>query len=91
MCVLHGAQTFVLPCCVLRAVCSMQAGKKQGDPALGRYLADTMAVVPRFAKAEFERLFNDSVQDQLMVSYLANMLRAQVRAQAWVSQAWEGL
>lgn len=54
------------------------AGKKQGDPALGRYLADTMAVVPRFAKAEFERLFNDSVQDQLMVSYLANMLRAQV-------------
>uniref|UniRef100_A0A7S0RJW6 Eukaryotic translation initiation factor 3 subunit F n=1 Tax=Chlamydomonas leiostraca TaxID=1034604 RepID=A0A7S0RJW6_9CHLO len=54
------------------------AGKKAGDPALGRYLADTLAVVPRFAKAEFERLFNDSVQDQLMVSYLANLLRAQV-------------
>lgn len=58
----------------------MQAGKAAGDPALGRYLADTLAVVPRLGRAEFERLFNDSVQDSLMVSYLANLLRVQVSA-----------
>jgi hypothetical protein len=46
--------------------------------ALGRYLADTMSVVPRFSRAEFERLYNESVQDAVMVSYLANLMRAQV-------------
>lgn len=39
-----------------------QAGKKAGDAALGRYLADTLSAVPKFGRAEFERLFNDSVQ-----------------------------
>lgn len=48
--------------------------------AIGRYLADTMAVVPRFTRAEFERMFNESVQDSVMVSYLANLMRAQVGA-----------
>ena len=46
--------------------------------ALGRYLADTMSVVPRFSRPEFERLYNESVQDAVMVSYLANLMRAQV-------------
>lgn len=59
-------------------VSEVVAGKKAGDPALGRYLADTLAVVPRLGRGEFERMFNDSVQDGLMVSYLANLLRAQV-------------
>mmetsp|Transcript_14156 Transcript_14156/g.38333 ORF Transcript_14156/g.38333 Transcript_14156/m.38333 type:complete len:284 (+) Transcript_14156:86-937(+) len=53
-------------------------GRQAGDVAVGRYLADTMAVVPRFSRAEFERMFNESVQDSVMVSYLANLMRAQV-------------
>lgn len=56
----------------------LQSGKRSGDAALGRYLADTLAAVPRLGQAEFERLFNDSMQDSLMVTYLANLMRAQV-------------
>eukprot|EP00967_Tisochrysis_lutea_P036891 scaffold44443_cov21-Tisochrysis_lutea.AAC.1 len=57
---------------------ALQEGRQAGDVAVGRYLADTMAVVPRFSRAEFERMFNESVQDSVMVSYLANLMRAQV-------------
>lgn len=56
----------------------IQEGRQAGDVAIGRYLADTMAIVPRFSRAEFERMFNESVQDSVMVSYLANLMRAQV-------------
>jgi len=55
-----------------------QEGRQAGDVAIGRYLADTMAVVPRFSRTEFEHMFNESVQDSVMVSYLANLMRAQV-------------
>lgn len=51
--------------------CGAQAGKVAGDPSLGRYLADTLAVVPHFAKADFEKLFNDSVQVRLAPSSLS--------------------
>lgn len=55
-----------------------QEGRKQGNPTIGRYLAETLAVVPHFSKLDFERLFNDSVQDNMIVSYLSNLLRAQI-------------
>jgi hypothetical protein len=55
-----------------------QEGRRKGDPAVGRYIADTLAVVPRFSKLEFERLFSESMQDALMVTYLSNLLRAQI-------------
>eukprot|EP00798_Chlamydomonas_sp_ICE-L_P015670 gene15670-21774_t len=53
-------------------------GRAPGNPAIGRYLADTLALVPHFSKADFERLFNDNVQDVLMVTYLSNLLRTQI-------------
>ena len=56
----------------------MQEGKREGDPTIGRALADAMAVVPHFSRPDFERLLNDSAQDALMVTYLANLLRTQV-------------
>lgn len=56
----------------------MQNGKITGDPAIGRYLADTLAMVPHMAKSDFERLFNESVQDSMMVTYLSDLLRAHV-------------
>ncbi len=67
--------------CLRVCVCLLQAGRKAGDPALGRYIADTLSAVPRLGRGELERMFNDNVQDSLMVSYLANLLRAQVRTQ----------
>lgn len=54
------------------------AGRKVGDPAVGRYLADTLAVVPHFKREDFERLFNDNVQDVLLVQYLADLMRSQL-------------
>ncbi|KAG2488313.1 hypothetical protein HYH03_013163 [Edaphochlamys debaryana] len=57
---------------------SVNSGKVQGDPAIGRYLADTLALVPHLAKPDFERLFNESVQDSMMVTYLSDLLRAHV-------------
>jgi translation initiation factor 3 subunit F len=53
-------------------------GKTKGDPVLGRYLADTMAVVPQIDRQDFERLFNENVQDVLLVSYLSNLVRVQL-------------
>ncbi|GIL70941.1 hypothetical protein Vretifemale_1604 [Volvox reticuliferus] len=57
---------------------SVLAGKVAGDPAIGRYLADTLALVPHLARSDFERLFNGSVQDAMMVTFLSDLLRAHV-------------
>lgn len=54
------------------------AGRRKGDAAIGRYLADTLAVVPRLEPAEFERLFNEGMQDDLLLSYFAHLVRSQV-------------
>ena len=34
----------------------------EGNAVVGRYLADTLAVVPHFTQTDFERMFNDNVQ-----------------------------
>lgn len=54
------------------------AGRVRPDPAVGRHLADTLAAIPRLDAADFERLFNDGVQDQMLVSYFASLVRTQV-------------
>ncbi len=48
--------------CVCPRVRRWQSGRAAGDPALGRFLADTLALVPHLAKPDFERLFNEGVQ-----------------------------
>ncbi|GAQ77950.1 eukaryotic translation initiation factor [Klebsormidium nitens] len=53
-------------------------GKIPADNTIGRYLADTVAVVPRINPESFDSLFNDSVQDMLLVLYLANLTRTQL-------------
>ncbi|GFR52670.1 hypothetical protein Agub_g15294 [Astrephomene gubernaculifera] len=57
---------------------SVVSGKVAGDPAIGRYLADTLALVPHLARPDFERLFNESVQDAMTATYLSDLLRAHV-------------
>jgi len=39
---------------------------------------EIVSSVPKIDKANFEQSFNNSVQDLLMVVYLANMTRAQL-------------
>ena len=54
----------------------LQEGRRKGDLALGRYLADTVTGIPRFAPEEFEAMMTDSAQDSMLVMYLANLVRA---------------
>lgn len=53
-------------------------GRRKANNDIGRYLADTVAGVPKMTSDEFDQLFNDSVQDVLLVMYLANLTRAQL-------------
>jgi len=53
-------------------------GKRAPDPLIGRRIADTLACVPRIRPQVFDRLFHDSLQDLLMVTYLSNITRTQL-------------
>ncbi|KAF7981685.1 hypothetical protein HWV62_32242 [Athelia sp. TMB] len=59
---------------VLSYVRSVLAGEVKGNPAVGRYLMDTLGA----STGELETGgFNASLQDTLMISYLANLVRSQ--------------
>lgn len=53
-------------------------GRCPGDTDIGRYLTDTLAALPRLSPEDFVTLFNDSVQDVLLVRYLADLTRTQL-------------
>lgn len=63
---------------VFRYVDDVVEGQVQPDNSVGRFLADTMASVPRISSDAFDKLFNDSVQDLLLVLYLANLTKTQL-------------
>lgn len=62
----------------LKYVDSVVDGKVAPDAEIGREIADTLASVPRVRPEVFDRLFNDSLQDLLMVTYLSNITRTQL-------------
>lgn len=47
-------------------------------PEVGRQIAATLSTVPRVRPDVFDRLFHDSLQDLLMVTYLSNITRTQL-------------
>lgn len=51
---------------VLSYVDDVLAGRRAGDASVCRYLADTLALVPRIKPADFEALFNGQVQVRLV-------------------------
>ena len=53
-------------------------GRTPPDAAVGRQIADTLAAVPRIRPEVFDRLFQDSLQDLLMVTYLSNITKTQL-------------
>jgi translation initiation factor 3 subunit F len=57
---------------------SVVEGKIKPDAEIGRKVADTLATVPRIRPEVFDKLFNDSLQDLLMVTYLSNITRTQL-------------
>lgn len=45
---------------------------------IGRRLADTLSSIPKIRPDVFDKMFNDSLQDLLMVTYLSNITRTQL-------------
>jgi translation initiation factor 3 subunit F len=62
----------------LKYVDKVVAAGGTADAELGRQIADTLATVPRVRPETFDRLFHDSLQDLLMVTYLSNITRTQL-------------
>ncbi|KAE9409951.1 Mov34-domain-containing protein [Gymnopus androsaceus JB14] len=61
---------------VLVYVRSVLSGETKGDPAIGRFLMDTLGASTDDLELE-KGGFNTRLQDTLMISYLANLVRAQ--------------
>jgi len=53
-------------------------GTTVGDMAVGYHIADALATVPRIRPQVFDALFQDSLQDLLMVTYLSNITKTQL-------------
>lgn len=56
----------------------MQEGKTAADVQIGRTIQETLTSVPRIQPEIFDKIFNGSIQDLLMVVYLSNLTRAQI-------------
>jgi len=63
---------------VIKYVDKVLDGSIKPNTNIGRFLADTVAALPRIDSAQFDKMFNNSLQDLLMVVYLANLARAQL-------------
>ncbi|KAJ3532138.1 hypothetical protein NMY22_g7863 [Coprinellus aureogranulatus] len=69
---------------VLSYVQAVLSGEKEGDAAIGRYLMNTLGA----ATDDLEKNgFNSSLQDTLMISYLANLVRSQAEVSARLALA----
>ncbi len=53
-------------------------GKLEADDGIGNQIADTLSSVPRIRPEVFDKMFSDSLQDLLMVSYLSNITKTQL-------------
>jgi translation initiation factor 3 subunit F len=63
---------------ISKYVDSVVDGSVAPNNAIGRYIMDTVSVVPKIDSTSFEKMFNSHLQDLLMVVYLANMTRTQL-------------
>lgn len=63
---------------VLAYVRRVIAGEEPGDAAVGRFLSETIGVVPSgLDRPALEKLFNTHLQETFMVSYLSKVISAQ--------------
>lgn len=57
----------------------MQAGKRKGDPQMGRLLADVVASASgALSRPEVDRVLQESQQDSMLVMYLAKLVQTQM-------------
>jgi len=65
---------------VLAYIQSVLRGETKGDPAIGRYLMDTLG--SSVGVGEEVNGFNGSLQDTIMFSYLSSLARSQAEVSA---------
>lgn len=53
--------------------------KIEGDANVGRFLNAAISSLPKIDSTELERIFNNNIQDLLLVVYLANLTRTQLQ------------
>ena len=63
---------------VMAYVEDVKKGKLPHDDELGRKITNVLGTVSRIDAGSFDKLFNNSLQDLLMVLYLTNLARAQL-------------
>jgi len=54
------------------------SGRIVGDPVIGRALNKAISALPNFDTETIDKIFNNNIQDLLMVVYLANLTRTQI-------------
>jgi len=59
--------------------------KIPADEKTGKFLLETINSIPKIDVAQFEKMFNNSLQDVLMISYLGNLVKSQVGLQQKLS------
>jgi len=58
---------------------SVLSDKKPGDNAVGRFLIDAVSALPKLEASTLEKMFDNNLQDLLLVVYLANLTRTQLQ------------
>lgn len=53
-------------------------GSISPDDDVGRNISEVLNSVPRIRPEVFDKMFNDSLQDLLMVTYLSNITKTQL-------------
>ncbi|KAL5568518.1 hypothetical protein UlMin_025093 [Ulmus minor] len=63
---------------VYKYVDNVVEGQIIPDNSIGRFISDTIASLPKLSPSAFDKLVNDSLQDQLLLLYLSSITRTQL-------------
>ncbi|XP_059628027.1 eukaryotic translation initiation factor 3 subunit F [Cornus florida] len=63
---------------VYKYVDDVVEGHVEPDNNIGRFISETVASIPNLSPAVFDKLVNDSLQDQLLLLYLSSVTRTQL-------------
>lgn len=63
---------------VYKYVDGVVEGRETPDNNIGRFISDTLATIPKMPPAVFDKVFNDKIQDNYALVYLASLTRTQL-------------
>lgn len=63
---------------VYKYVDDVVEGRVAPDNNIGRFISDSVAAIPKLSPSAFDKLVNDSLQDQLLLLYLSSITRTQL-------------